>query len=70
MFHVHVSSFFSLFSLGNDDDITGDITPQQPPRFVRFAILWFNISLVMFTRTEMTLFQFTLSIVKTLLNAE
>jgi len=65
-----VSSFF-LFSLANGNDITGDITPKQQSRFLRFAILWFNISVVlMFTRTEMTLSQFILTIVKTLLDAE
>ena len=50
--------------------ITGDITPQQSSRFMRFAILWFKLSLAMSARTKMTLFQFALSIVKTLLDAE
>ena len=54
---------FSLFSLGNDNDITGDITQQQPPRLTRLCILGLKISLVfMFARTEMTFLQFTLSI--------
>lgn len=71
---IHVSSFFfpcflwetiTLLQLG----LTGDKTPQQPSRLMRFAILWFKMSLVMFTRTEMALFQFTLFIVITLLDA-